>query len=372
MAICHYMQDPKQIPLHDFHAQKGARFVDFAGWMMPVQYTSIIQEHLSVRNSVGLFDVSHMGEIILSGNGSVDFLNHLCTNEFTSLEVDQSRYTMMCYANGGVVDDLIVYRLAEAQFLLCVNASNCDKDFEWMLQQSKGFNVSLVNESAHWALLAVQGPRSIEFMQGCVDVDPTSVERFHHTSCKIAGAEVILSRTGYTGEDGFEIYIAVEDAHRVANALAARADTLGLEHFYCGLGSRDSLRLEAGYPLYSHEISDKIDPVTALLGWTVKMKKEEDFIGKQPLAEIKASKSEKVVKFFTLDDRRIARQGESVWSGDQQVGEVLSGGYSPVLETAIGSCIIDRKALESIEQPEVRLRGKPVALNIKKPPLHKA
>jgi aminomethyltransferase len=366
------MSEAKQIPLHDFHARQGARFVDFAGWSMPVQYTSIIQEHLAVRHAVGLFDVSHMGELMLGGADALPFLNYLCTNDFTHLGIGQSRYTMMCYENGGVVDDLIVYRLSEEAYLLCVNASNCDKDFTWAKEQSRKFDVSLENQSAMWALLALQGPKSEELLCSCLKTDSANLDRFHHANANLCGIDVVLSRTGYTGEDGYEIYIPVSQACEVAEALASSAQTLKLEHFFCGLGCRDSLRLEAGYPLYGHEISTSIDPISAQLGWTVKLDKAGDFIGKEALAAIKAEKSQRVVKFFTLDDRRIARQGEAVWSGESQVGEVLSGGYSPVLETAMGSCLIDRSALKAGDPLEVRLRGRSIALELKRPPLHKA
>ncbi len=363
------MSEIRDIPLKSFHESKGARFVPFAGWNMPVQYTSIIQEHLAVRKSVGLFDVSHMGEIILTGAQCEDYLNHLLTNDFSALEIGASKYSMMCYPDGGVVDDLIVYRLGQKRYLICVNASNIDKDFAWMLEQRSGFDVSLADESDQYALLALQGPRSQEFLQPLVaDFDLSSLGRFHHMSVTIAGVELLLSATGYTGEDGYELYIDAKEAVTVAEAIAQRAETMDLSDFYCGLGCRDSLRLEAGYPLYGHEISDSIDPITAGLGWTVKLKKPNDFVAKDALQTIKSAKPQKRVKFYKLNDRRIARQGEAVWLGEAQVGEVLSGTFSPIAGVAIGSLMINSDCVESTEI-EVRLRGKPFKVEIVKPPI---
>jgi len=363
------MTEIKTIPLEAFHKAKGARFVPFAGWNMPVQYTSIIQEHLTVRNSVGLFDVSHMGEIILTGKDSIKYLNHLLTNDYSGLQVGASKYSMLCYPDGGVVDDLIVYRLEEERFLICVNASNCDKDFEWMLKQVKSFNVSLSNESDAYALLAIQGPRSLEFLQPLVaGIDLSGLERFHHIEATLAGVSLLISATGYTGESGYELYTPANKVHIVAEAIAARAENLGLNDFYCGLGCRDSLRLEAGYPLYGHEISDTIDPITAGLGWTVKFQKDDDFIGKSALTEIKANSPKQRVKFYKLNDRRIARQGETIWDGDMAVGEVLSGTFSPVAGVAIGSLLINSENVTS-KNLEVRLRGNPFRVEIVKPPI---
>lgn len=363
------MSEIKSIPLERFHAGKGARFVPFAGWNMPVQYTSIIKEHLAVRNGVGMFDVSHMGEVILTGNQCEAFLNYLLTNDYSNLEIGRSRYSMMCYEDGGVVDDLIVYRLEERKYLICVNAGNTDKDFEWMLQQASSFDIALENHSDEYALLAIQGPKSVDFMTPLTAADLSGIGRFQHVETEIAGVAVILSRTGYTGEDGFEIYIPAAQSEAVALEIEKRAVDLQLEDFYCGLGCRDSLRLEAGYPLYGHEISEVIDPITAGLGWTVKLGKPMDFIGKPALSDIKQAGVSRRVKFFYLSDRRIARQDEPVWSEEKEVGKVLSGTFSPVIEKAIGSAIIDSGA--SLEAGlEVRLRGNPFALTCVKPPIH--
>lgn len=363
------MSTLSHIPLENFHLDKGARFVPFAGWNMPVQYTSIIQEHLAVRNNVGMFDVSHMGEIILTGNQCEDYLNHLLTNDYSNLEVGCSRYSMMCYDNGGVVDDLIVYRLQKQKYLICVNASNTDKDFEWMQEQVSSFDITLDNQSVAYGLLAIQGPKSLDFLAPLTKTDITVLKRFQHTEAVISGVDVLISRTGYTGEDGFEIYTPSEGCVAVAERINDRVSELGIETFYCGLGCRDSLRLEAGYPLYGHEISDVIDPITAGMGWTVKLKKPEDFVGKSALSTIKSNGVSKRVKYFRLNDRRIARQHEPVWSGEAEVGALLSGTFSPMIEKAIGSLLIDVNHMND-ESLEVRLRGKPFAVTIVKPPIH--
>ncbi|MCG8524961.1 MAG: glycine cleavage system aminomethyltransferase GcvT [Opitutales bacterium] len=363
------MSEIKNIPLRAFHEEKSARFVPFAGWNMPVQYTSIIQEHIAVRERVGLFDVSHMGEVILTGSESVAFLNYLLTNDFFDLEVGASRYSMMCEPNGMVVDDLIVYRLDEEEFLICVNASNAEKDFAWMVQHSEGFDVNLEDQSRDWVLLAIQGPQSESFLNPIAAMDLSALERFHHQKAILAEVELWFSRTGYTGEDGFELFIPSEKAEVVATAIAERAEQQGLNDFYCGLGCRDSLRLEAGYPLYGHEISDVIDPITAGLGWTVKLGKSSDFLGKSALQKIKDEKPSRRVKFYKLNDRRIARQGESIWSGEDEIGEVLSGTHSPILQCAIGSAIVDSGRLGDPSM-EVRLRGKSIGLTWVKPPVH--
>jgi aminomethyltransferase len=363
------MSEIKTIPLERFHTERGARFVPFAGWNMPVQYSSILSEHLSVRRKVGMFDVSHMGEIILTGDQCEAFLNFLLTNDYSDLEIGRSRYSMMCYDDGGVVDDLIVYRLDTRKYLICVNAGNSDKDFEWMLQQSDAFDIKLENQSAEYGLLAIQGPESVSFLAPLTETDISLLKRFQHVGTEIDGITVLLSRTGYTGEDGFEIYLPLSGCNKVAERIAQRALELGLKDFYCGLGARDSLRLEAGYPLYGHEISSVIDPITAGLGWTVKLNKPDEFIGKTALSKIKTSGSPQKVKFFRLDDRRIARQDEAVWCGEREVGKVLSGTFSPVIEKAIGSLILDSNVSPD-DSLEVRLRGTPFSVHLVKPPIH--
>jgi aminomethyltransferase len=359
---------PQSIPLEAFHRQRGARFVPFAGWSMPVQYTGIIQEHLAVRQKAGIFDVSHMGEIALSGRDAVSYLNALLTQRFEDLQPGASRYALMCDPLGGVVDDLIVYCLAPDEFMICVNAGNRAKDFAWMLSHADGRDLVLEDQSDQFGLLAVQGPLAAEWISPLLPDGDSLPARFHHCRTHLAGVPVLLSRTGYTGEDGFELYLSSGDMEKVALALEARGQALGLACVFCGLGARDSLRLEAGYPLYGHEISETIDPLTAGLGWTIKWKKAGGFVGQSALESKRAAGLARKLVFFKLEDRRIGRQGEKLWHGNEAVGEVLSGSYSPLIEKAIGSALVatDAAGLEL----ELRLRGQPSKVQIARPPLH--
>ncbi len=351
----------QHLKLEEFHKARGARFVPFAGWHMPVQYTSIIQEHMTVRKRAGLFDVSHMGEVRVAGKDAVRYLNHLLTNSFDSLQVGRSRYALMCAPDGGVVDDLIVYRLEGDEYLVCVNASNRVKDVGWMKAQAAGFEVEVEDQSDRWGLLALQGPDSEGFLQGIVHAPLTGLKRFAHLRASLAGVECIISRTGYTGGDGFEIYFEASAGLDVICAIDARAELLTIPDFYCGLGCRDSLRLEGGLPLYGHEISETIDPVTAGLDWAVKFNKPSGFVGSEALAERKRTGLYERVVYYTLDDRRIAREGDRVFYGDKDVGRVLAGSYSPVSNKAIGSALVGVEALRT-GSLHVNLRGNPVRL----------
>lgn len=351
----------QHLQLEEFHKVRGARFVPFAGWHMPVQYSSIIQEHMTVRKRAGLFDVSHMGEVRVAGKDALRYLNHLLTNAFDSLQAGRSRYALMCYPDGGVVDDLIVYRLEGNEYLACVNASNRMKDVAWMQEHASGFEVEVEDQSDRWGLLALQGPDSEGVLQGIVHAPLTGLKRFAHLRASLAGVECLISRTGYTGGDGFEIYFDVSSGLDVICAIDARAEVLTIPDFYCGLGCRDSLRLEAGLPLYGHEISESIDPITAGLEWAVKLGKANGFIGSDALAKRKAAGLSERVIYYTLDDRRIAREGDKVFQGDQEVGRVLAGSYSPVSGKAIGSALVGVDAVRS-GSLQVNLRGNSVRL----------
>src|SRR5829696_4059101 len=275
------MTELKRTPLRDFHAAHGGRLVDFAGWEMPVQYRSILEEHKAVRRSAGLFDVSHMGEVDVRGPGAARFLNHLVTNDVAKLFPGRVLYSPMCYPNGGVVDDLLVYMRDPDDYFLCINAGNIDKDLAWIREQAAEFNATVSDRSADYALLAVQGPRAAEIVQSLTGAKLGLVKYYHFMEATVAGIHCLASRTGYTGEDGFELYHAASDAMTLANALLDAGKVHGLE--LAGLGARDSLRLEAGYPLYGHEITADISPLTAGLGWTVKLDKGVDFVGRDAL-----------------------------------------------------------------------------------------
>ena len=358
------MGNLKHTTLRDFHVAHGARLVDFAGWEMPVQYRSILEEHKAVRRAAGLFDVSHMGEVDVRGAGAAAFLNHVVTNDVDRLFPGRVLYSPMCYPHGGVVDDLLIYMRAPEVYFLCINAGNIDQDLAWLREQAAAFAVTVTDRSADYALLAVQGPRAASIVQSLTDAKLELVKYYHFTEGEVAGVRCLLSRTGYTGEDGFELYHAASEAPRLAEALLAAGAPHGLE--LAGLGARDSLRLEAGYPLYGHEITAEVSPIAAGLGWTVKFDKHGDFIGRAALAAEKSGGSARKIVFFKTGDRRIVRAGAAVLGPAGEVGTVVSGTLSPVLNEAIGSALV---ATGAAALPlAVEIRGAPINLQLVKPP----
>jgi len=358
------MSELKRTPLHDFHLEHGGRMVDFAGWEMPVQYKGILAEHLAVRRAAGLFDVSHMGEVDVRGPAAAKFLNHLVTNDVARLFPGRVLYSPMCYANGGVVDDLLVYQRGPEDFFLCINAANIDQDLAWIREQAAKFAVTITDRSADYALLALQGPRAAAILESLTAVKLEAIKYYHFTEGAVAGVPCIISRTGYTGEDGFELYHAAGAAEKLAAALLAAGAPHGLE--LVGLGARDSLRLEAGYPLYGHEITRDISPLTAGLGWTVKFDKGADFAGRAALLAEKQAGAPRKVVFFKTGDRRIVRAGTPVLGpGGATVGQVLSGTLSPVLNEAIGSALVETASSSPLA---VDIRGTRIDLRLAKPP----
>ena len=355
-------------PLRSFHQRHGARLVDFAGWELPMQYTGILEEHKATREAAGLFDVSHMGELRIHGPQATALLEYLLTNEFTHLKNGRARYTLMCEPSGGVVDDLIVYRRSEDDYWLCVNACNTEKDAAWIQKHGERFDAQIENISSEYALLAIQGPRAVDIVKKLAWEGVDQLPRFAFESGSLEKAKVILSRTGYTGEDGFEIYCAPDQAEVVAEALLRVGEPQGLH--LAGLGARDSLRLEAGLPLYGHEISATITPLQAGLERFVKLDKPADFIGKEALKmEASAGPKQRIV-YFKLDGRRIARQNDEVFQKDQAVGTVVSGTLSPILNQPIGAALIEEAFLKDTEL-NVAVRGHRVPLKQVKPPFHK-
>jgi aminomethyltransferase len=359
------MSELKCTPLRDFHAAHGARLVDFAGWEMPVQYRSILEEHKAVRRTAGLFDVSHMGEVRVDGPNAAKFLNHLVTNDVAKLFPGRVLYSPMCYPSGGVVDDLLIYMIAPEKYFLCVNASNIAKDVAWIREQSKGFVVEIEDRSDDFGLLAVQGPRAAEIVQSLTGAKLGVVKYYHFVEGPVAGFHCLISRTGYTGEDGFELYVNASEVVPLAEAILAAGAPRGLE--LAGLGARDSLRLEAGYPLYGHEITQEISPLTAGLGWTVKLDKGADFIGRNALLAEKQNSAPNKVVFFKTGDRRIIRADTPVLdAAGANVGRVLSGTLSPMLNEAIGSALVATVA--ALQPLAVDVRGTKLNLQLVKPP----
>ncbi len=359
------MSQLKRTPLFAFHQAHGGRLVDFAGWEMPVQYRSILEEHKAVRQKAGLFDVSHMGEVDVKGARAGEFLQYLVTNDVSKMYPGRVVYSPMCYENGGVVDDLLVYMRGEGDYFLCVNAGNIEKDLEWIRQQAAPFAVTITDRSEETALVALQGPLAKTILQTLTGAKLDTLRYYHFAEGTVAGVQCVISRTGYTGEDGFELYHAAADAPALAEALWNAGQPHGLE--LAGLGARDSLRLEAGYPLYGHEIGPEISPLTAGLGWTVKFDKGADFIGAASLKRETGSVFARKVIFFRTGDRRIVRAGTPILNGDDNtVGSVLSGTLSPVLGEAIGTAIVGATA--STKYMQVEIRGDKLPLRLVKPP----
>jgi len=351
-------------PLNAFHRRHGGRMVDFAGWDMPVQYRSILDEHKAVRQRAGLFDVSHMGEADVQGPDALRYLQHLVTNDCSKLFPGRVLYTVMCYPDGGVVDDLLVYMRGTGDYFVCINAGNIAKDVAWMHEQVKGFNCTVTNRSADYGQLAIQGPRALELVQTLTGARLAGIKYYHFADGEVAGVKCIISRTGYTGEDGVELYCPAGDTERLAEAVLAAGAPFGLE--LTGLGARDSLRLEAGFPLYGHEITEKINPLVAGLGWVVKFDKGP-FIGSDALQAEKAKGLARKIVFFKTGDRRIVRAGTAVQSASgAEVGCVVSGTLSPILNEAVGSALVDAAATSG--PLSVDIRGARVNLSLVKPP----
>lgn len=328
------MDSVKKTALHDRHEHLGAKMVEFAGWRMPVEYQGLRQEHLLTREKVGLFDVSHMGEIRLRGPEALASLEWLTTNDVGSLKKGQAQYTLLTNFEGGVVDDLIIYCLQpNLEYLLCVNASNIQKDFSWILAHKKG-ETQVIDESSDWGQIAVQGPRADELATRIFNSEILAIPSFEFRQLSYRGNQVILARTGYTGEKGFEIFVETSQAASLWDELLDQGKDLGVTPV--GLGARDTLRTEMKYPLYGHELDDHTNPYEAGLGWVIKPDKK-DFIGRDKIVQAKKSGLRHKLIGFKMLDRGIARQGYRLFSFDnEEIGKVTSGTVSPSLGENIG------------------------------------
>ena len=346
-------QDLKLTCLHDRHVALGAKMSPFAGYDMPIQYNGIIAEHNAVRHAVGVFDVSHMGEIFISGADAGKFVNHIFTNDVSGMETGKILYGMMCYPDGGVVDDLLVYKM-DSCWLLVVNAANIDKDDEWITQQAAGYDVTIDNQSEKWGQIAVQGPDA-EKALSYIDLREKASGLTFYTFCWATagkGKDVLVSRTGYTGEDGFEIYGPVEAIRQYWDKLLEN----GVQP--CGLGCRDTLRFEAGLPLYGDELSAEITPVMAGLGMFCKLDKAE-FIGKEALARQKADGPARKLVGIELADRAVPRAGYPVETEDgEQVGVVTTGYHSISLDKSICFALVDSRCTALDTPLWIRIRNK--------------
>ncbi|HEY9722536.1 MAG TPA: glycine cleavage system aminomethyltransferase GcvT [Oscillatoriaceae cyanobacterium] len=340
----------QRTPLYEAHRALGAKLVPFAGWEMPVRYSGDLDEHHAVRQAAGLFDVSHMGEFRVTGPGAFAFVQHVVANDVSKIGPGQALYTQFTNPQGGTVDDLLVYALPEG-YLLVVNASNIAKDWAWLNSQ-KPDDVTLRDESAETAMLALQGPRAEAILAPLFSgADLHGLKGFHYVDGRIGQLSVRVARTGYTGEDGFEIFSRAEDATSLWNTLLEAGKPQGLKP--AGLGARDTLRLEAGLPLYGHELTDEIGPVMAGFGWSVKVNKG-DFIGREVFARQKEGGLERRVIGLKLPGRHIGRQGYAVYQGDRQVGSVLSGTFSPTLNAPIATALVEASAAQGPLTVEIR------------------
>jgi aminomethyltransferase len=363
----------KNTPLNDQHIKLGAKMVPFAGYSMPVQYTGIIDEHHAVRKQAGLFDVSHMGEVSVTGPNAMAFIQNLVTNDISTLYDGKALYTAMCNLEGGIIDDLLVYRISESNYLLVINAGNIDEDWAWM-QQNNTANAVLVNKSAKYGLLALQGPASFDILQKATGFD-ASVLKYYHFATPQANAflgleGVIVSRTGYTGEVGVELYCSAKDAPIVWDALLTAGQEFGIKP--TGLGARDTLRLESGYCLHGNDISKNHNPIEAGLGWVTKLDKP-NFNGKAVLAKIKETGPSMKLVGFVVKERGIPRHGYEIQdSAGRTIGEVTSGTQSPILSTGIGMGYVknDPQFTAPGSQIQISARGKIFSATVQKPPFH--
>src|SRR5215471_13275971 len=355
----------KRTPLYDRHVALGAKIVPFAGYEMPVQYAhGITAEHKAVRERCGLFDVSHMGEFIIRGARAVDFVNYVTTNDVAALAIGQVHYSTILNERGTIEDDCLVYRFAD-RVMMVVNASNVAKDYAHVTQYADRFGVTVEDVSDETGLLALQGPLAAKILQPLTSTDLSEIGYYHFAEGSVAGMPMIISRTGYTGEDGFELYHDVQYSERLWDALMAAGDVTP-----AGLGARDTLRLEMGMALYGYDIDDTVTPLEANLAWLVKLKKGE-FVGSQVLNAQKANGVAKKLIGFILGDRNIGRHGYPVFANGESSGLVCSGTMSPSLSIPIGTCYLPAALAKEGTTFEIEIRGKRVPATVVKPPFYK-
>ena len=355
-----------QTPLHAEHARLGASFTDFGGWDMPVRYESDLAEHEAVRTAAGLFDISHMAEIFITGPQAASFLDYSLVIQASAIKVGKAKYALICNAKGGIIDDLIVYRLAEDEFLVIANAGNRYEVVEALKQRAvfMGF-VGIQDASDEFALLAVQGPEASALLQKLSDIDLAELPYYSIARGNLNGIPTYFCRTGYTGEDGFEVLLPAGDAVTAFNALLE----LGIKP--CGLASRDTLRLEAGMPLYGHELSLEINPYQAGLGKVVKLDRDEDFVGKSALTELSQKAPEKVLVGLHGEGKRAARADYALYSGENQIGLVTSGALSPTLGYPVAMGYVSKEFAEVGTDIEVDIRGTRLGMKVVKLPFYK-
>ena len=360
----------KRTPLFELHQEAGGRMVEFGGWEMPVQYRGILEEHRAVRQRAGLFDVSHMGEFRIEGPGALDFLQQLVPNDVSKLAVNQVLYTQLCLPTGGTVDDCTLYHLSAHDYLLVVNASTMEKDWEWVNQHAGSFDLTkLENASYEIALLAFQGPQAEVVLQALADLNLADLAYYHCQNGMVAGVEALVSRTGYTGEDGFELYHDATDAPHLWQAILEAGK--GTDVLPIGLGARDTLRLEASFCLYGHELTEEITPLEAGLGWSIKLEKGVDFLGREALLRQKSEGLKRKRVGIEMVDRSICRAGYGLLANGQQVGELTSGTVGPTVEKTIGMGYVPPEYAKPGTALEVDIRGKAMQAKVVAMPFYK-
>jgi aminomethyltransferase len=354
----------KRTPLNEVEKELGGKMVDFGGWELPVQFSGILDEHDAVRTRVGVFDVSHMGELTVKGPQAMELLQRSTCNDVAKLDTGRIHYNGLLYPNGGFVDDILIYQNTADDFFVVVNASNTEKDYEWLRQQAEGLDAEVRNVSAEYAQLAIQGPESERVLQPMTDVALADMKYYRFGHGNVAGAPAIVSRTGYTGEDGFEVYVAPEHAPRILRKL--------VEHGVkpCGLGARDTLRLEAKMALYGNDIDDTTTPLQADLNWIVKLDKG-DFAGSDVLRREKQEGLPRKLVGFEMIDRGIARHGHPIVDGGQEIGIVTSGTHSPTLKKAIGLAYLPLDKSAQGSEFTVMIRGKEARARVTPTPFYK-
>lgn len=348
----------KRTPLFDTHVALKARMVDFGGWNMPVQYSSIVEEHNAVRAGVGIFDVSHMGEIEIRGPQAQQLVDYISTNNAAKLKAGQAQYSAMLYEHGGFVDDILVHKLPDGNFFLCVNASNQEKDFEHIRKVTgRRFDAEVDYASERYAQIAIQGPKAIQTLQKLTSTKLSDIKYYCFIDGAVSGVPARIARTGYTGEDGFEVYIAPAYAARIWAEMLTAGEEFSIKP--CGLGARNTLRLEAKMALYGHELTASINPLEADLGWIVKFDKG-DFLGRAALEQVQLSGVTRKLAGFEMQERGIGRDGYEVWIEGKPAGWVTSGGPSPTLNKNIGLCYLPSNKAAPDIKIQVIIRNSPV------------
>lgn len=366
MSALDDQNEVRRLPLAHIHEQDGARFAPFAGYNMPVRFGSILEEHAAVRERAGIFDVSHMGEVFVRGPRAAELVQWLLTNDVSSLDIGQAKYGALCNEQGGIIDDVIVYRTADEEYLICVNASRRGVDAQW-IKNIVGDAAEVADESDAWGQFAVQGPAARAIVDACCDVDALSIGRFRFASAKIASAEVLIARTGYTGEDGFEVFVGSDDAESVYRALREAGKAHDMQPI--GLGARDTLRLEAGLLLYGTDMDEDVSPLEAGIGFAVKLD-GEDFIGAEALREQRSHGIPRAIVGLKLTERGALRGGEDVLINGQRVGVVTSASIAPSLDKAMIAHALVGREFATNDVCQIQSRNKQLEARIVSRPFY--